>query len=524
MTPRRISLFVVAGIWLGMHVCIAADGLRDRRVQSFQNSDPVQIAILGAVAKPGVYEWTTQQGISAEQVIATAGGTRTDATGMLHIVRHGRSGLRTVLGQAQATPLEGGDVVIVEAAPAMTAMMAQRDPVGRVHVAIVNLLPAPVILTLSPEDAWLSSVKKLTGQQEQQQLRAEVISPRIVPKRDTEEAPIDVALMDGSVVVYAEETVSRETVPTLPGPLNRPSGKKLTKGTSSTAALPAPAALPGAPGRYQRQRSQVSADVEPPSASLPSPNAGPSLISPTAGEEVDDYTAEPVPFPVSEPVLQDKLPPPPPLEDALPKTAVILRKTGSDLRARPPRQLETNKPVIETSPGNSFFSSSLWIVWGSLGMLSVLSLAAYRAKRTLPLTMPQVPLTATQPAMAGDLLADLVQNRLPLIEEPVEFPMGLSYQGRPRQGMQPRLDTAHPQGISGEPHIVPEPVARAAPHFAVPVNRHPPVAAPVATPQPHRTPRQPTGEPVMSAGFAADDTGNAGLLDRVLTNVRRNRR
>jgi hypothetical protein len=129
----------------------------------------VFVGVMGQVARPGVYEFAEPRPTLGD-VLRRAGGLTRRATGAVRVVRGGRAGQQVFVDPNDpsshpfaGSPLRDGDILVADAAPnhQAEARDAESEPVP---VALVGVLPRPVILPVPPPHAHLASVLAFLGQ------------------------------------------------------------------------------------------------------------------------------------------------------------------------------------------------------------------------------------------------------------------------------------------------------------------------------------------------------------------------
>lgn len=210
----------------------------------------MHVAVVGSVAAPATYLFSAPT--TAARVLQAAGGLTADAGDNLLIVRQGRIHGPILLDSSDkelraAGPLMDGDVLVFKARRGVrTALYQTLEPgaVGRrgvenamteraTHVACIGLAPYPVVLPLPPgratEQALLLELLRLTPQLAERSVR------RVTDGSYTQD---DGSLQDGTVLWFDPQlTATRALRPVEPLPLPRTS-------LVDEPAVPQPAVAP----------------------------------------------------------------------------------------------------------------------------------------------------------------------------------------------------------------------------------------------------------------------------------------
>ena len=199
--------------------------------QSAQNSNDIQIGILGEVAKPGVYH-VDAGSLSVQSLVRRAGGLTDDASMSIRIVRQERVAQSLFFSHQADSQLMPGDVLVVEskralaavskvmeaelrANPVHTAAASSADPVG-VQVAFLNVLDSPVVVKLHAEDAQIEHVVQMLGQPIELAGSVRVLGPERIPSTTPQRTSGIPRLSDGAVLIFPRGSINRSKLPTLP--------------------------------------------------------------------------------------------------------------------------------------------------------------------------------------------------------------------------------------------------------------------------------------------------------------------
>ena len=210
---------------------------------SAQNSNNMQVGILGEIAKPGVYH-VDAGSLSVQSLVRRAGGLTDDASLSIRIVRQERV-IQSLFFSPQAdSRLMPGDVLVVESMRSLSAMSkvleggpranpvrqtaaSPADPTG-VQVAYVNVLDTPIVVKLHLEDARLERVVEMLGQPIELAGAVKVIDPQKASHVMAQVASGTLRLTDGSVLIFPRGSINRSKLPSLP----KPYGSEIAYGAS----------------------------------------------------------------------------------------------------------------------------------------------------------------------------------------------------------------------------------------------------------------------------------------------------
>jgi SLBB domain len=177
-------------------------GYQGPSIHSSRGTGQQFYSILGAVGKPGVYEFK-QNSIHVSELIKRSGGLNLK-TSNIHIVRNGRAGLMENVSSQNDPLLLKGDVVFIPGAV---------SDQNQVQVTLLNLIskPArPVTLLLKKEMASLDQLLTLLGQSPE--------SVRVIHAKASRKTVGETVhkLTTGTVLVFKPELVVTENIPALP--------------------------------------------------------------------------------------------------------------------------------------------------------------------------------------------------------------------------------------------------------------------------------------------------------------------
>ena len=230
--------------------------------------------VMGAVHKPGVYYQASGR-VSLAQLVITAGGISEQATGLVRIVLRGKPGLQTQLAADSAYELLSGDIVILDQRPVGTAQNLYRrsqsghasTPGQNEHqvIALVNVLPRPVILELTRPGVTVGQIYEWLHQDLKSPPGMRLIHPSLTPGTRMPADFLSISLVTGSVLVFDAATFNREALPALPAVFGEPQ-EVSTAGWNTRLEVPPGQAL---------LNHQVDASLVP--RTRTSPHAGPRI-------------------------------------------------------------------------------------------------------------------------------------------------------------------------------------------------------------------------------------------------------
>ncbi len=331
--------------------------------QSPQNSQDIQVGILGEIAAPGVYR-VDAASLSVQALVRRAGGLTEEASLSIRIVRQERVVQNLFFSPQADSPLMPGDVLIVESKRALSAMSkvldgrrpaspvvpaanSPADPTG-VQVAYVNVLDAPVVVKLHLDDARLERVVQMLGQPIELTGAVKVIDPQKASHTVAQVASGTLRLTDGSVLIFPKGSINHSRLPALP----KPHASEIV-----TGALPSMIGGPFGQAPELRSVGQMA-----PLISLPNRDSTSALNTVAA-----PVIAPPSTIPVAPPVPQfDPQAAPMPIVSGRPRIATLPFTGAAPLRnssslgpaesdpIAPPPQDEPQRPsVLENSASRS---------------------------------------------------------------------------------------------------------------------------------------------------------------------------
>ena len=195
------------------------------------------IAVMGAVSRPGTYHLDPSE-LNISSVIKRAGGLSKEATRTIHVIRQGRFNTRVYLSDDSndlSNLLLPGDLVIVEQKPSPNAVGNATEfvsdpttipasyeiaaPSPGIQVALLNVLDYPFVVVLRPEEANEINILDRLGQPAELHSHMRVLLPDGRPKK-SDATDSSMILVSGSSVVFDRGYVLRDQLPSsLPMPI-----------------------------------------------------------------------------------------------------------------------------------------------------------------------------------------------------------------------------------------------------------------------------------------------------------------
>ncbi|QDT93386.1 hypothetical protein [Gimesia algae] len=132
------------------------------------------VGLLGEFNRCAAYELSNQE-LQLNQIVSGAGGLTSDSSGVIRVIRGGRSSQDLFFNTEVDFPLMHGDVLIALkssanamnvsfSTPAQTAQLQQSSHSELIQIAILNLLDRPVVFGVRPEMADLAGILKCLRQ------------------------------------------------------------------------------------------------------------------------------------------------------------------------------------------------------------------------------------------------------------------------------------------------------------------------------------------------------------------------
>uniref|UniRef100_A0A7C2P7G9 Soluble ligand binding domain-containing protein n=1 Tax=Schlesneria paludicola TaxID=360056 RepID=A0A7C2P7G9_9PLAN len=399
------------------------------KVMTWEAPDPSRrdcYGILGDVARPGVYS-TSAREVTLQDLVQHSGGITAQASPTVRVVRQGRPAHSLLFSPTGRDVLQPRDVVVVDSASHHTSANAT-------WLCLVGVIDRPVVVPVRPELAQLTTIVRSMLDQSEELAKAVRVVP---PPRTTPLTRQDAFLPSGTVLVFDQGLLVTKNLPAFP----------------ETIAMEAP--LPAQPD--DRDHGLSSGESRQTTAAG-NANWSTSLAS----QSRDRVDATPVPFPTLDndatsaqptslpaPGSRFYVPPPPiaspPTDDEPPldpriaaDESVEVFPSAAALKGDSPTTTTQQPPV------------SWWHMLGISGTVACLIGIAIATRKYLehtgpvpppvlpefsrapsPLAEPMEsprnepmpsPPSVVAPATEPDDLADLLQGRLPIVTESVQFP------------------------------------------------------------------------------------------------------
>ncbi len=377
------------------------------------------LAIMGEVARPGVYE-VEEPRLPLLELVNRAGGATPLASGNVRIIRDGKAGEQTFLSPELKYELLPNDLVILDSwqsrsiqhnsarLPQEPAFPDSEGSPGTaaaatIQIGLVNLIARPVILNITLQEARLGTVLSLLRQSPDDIGELTVIKPLAGAESIYCDEAADMSLASGNILVFDQTTVEPDKLPPLPPTIGAPG--------ATAPPAPEPAApresIPQALTRMQAQAKRAS---------------------PT-GAPVEEFEVETASRPAA------------PAEASNAREPALLADSGRAGEEQQPAASHTGWLLLigAAVPGGVAFAVSRW-----------------RSRRQ---ARPNFPAAVPSERDGAGTLQLLISNALPIVEEPVRLPTEATIFGRPRLDSPHRFDTAH--ALHG-PHYAVEPATPAA--------------------------------------------------------------
>lgn len=453
----------------------AVGSLPPSTYQVSENVNELYIAIMGEIAKPGTYH-VNPTTLNLHSVVQRAGGFTADASPTIRIIRNGRPSHKEVFSEKVNSPLKPGDLLVVESklvtpgvsqsfdpGPEPTAIHANyqvRPSRPGVQIGLVNVVDYPVVLTLRTDEAYAGSIVENLGQPVGMLAKVD-----LYPRATTEPSKNTIRLVAGSVMVFPKGRVDRNRLPTtLPRPIE------------SEIAMGAQSSLIGSPHGQSSELRNLGQQLTPGLDSDRSRSNGSELQSllPAETDHSNDNTMPTMPS--AEPRRPRIATLPFSGTPRITSSSVGTRQADvpSDTIPEPDDVADEDDPANENNlddgsiPAKSAsFSllqlSIILLVVGSLICAAVLlrHVLETKSNSTAAIQQNASPIPASERTEvvtksqtdARTLLERLIKNEIPITVESIEFPTGLTLQGR--IAPQPVLRVDGPQSIlkQGGPHI-----------------------------------------------------------------------
>jgi hypothetical protein len=211
----------------------------------------IHFAVMGEVARPGVYE--TRGSCTLAQLIKRAGGITEDASESLRVYRSGRLAEQVFLASGGASPLFAGDLVVVERRAAFSARgrsaissRGSNAAASEVQIAFLGLIDRPVIIKMLGDQASVARIIEILRQPRDLAASIRVIAPS--GSRSCSPGSIDFAtrpLDSGTILVFPGKSIRAEALPAFPEPI----AETARDSSAAVGLLTRPADSPHAPER-----------------------------------------------------------------------------------------------------------------------------------------------------------------------------------------------------------------------------------------------------------------------------------
>jgi hypothetical protein len=374
-------------------------------------------AIMGEVARPGVFE-ATEQRLQLTELVERAGGTTPTASGNVRIIRAGRAGEQTFLTPGRGYEVQANDLVIVDARQSRpyrpggsgpdlpVDLDSSESPVEgsrTVQLGLVNVISRPLVLGLNPEEATLGKVLSFL-QQSPHRIRGVTIVKSLAPAESVACGEASgVRLASGSVLVFAPGTVDPKVLPPLPATVPVP---QIFAPPTSILAVPDKSepdeSIPQALTRIRAEKAATT--------------------PPLRGDHVCDLAPA--------------------------RSAAAMKGPAGSQPERKPVQAEPT--TVEPHPASSH-TGLLVLIGALIPGLVIFAVKHWGSRRRTETELPAKPLPELNAAQA---LKALISNTLPVIEEPLKLPSEREIFGHPRLDSPYRIDAAH---VLSGPHFPVEP-------------------------------------------------------------------
>ncbi|WP_417380907.1 hypothetical protein [Gimesia sp.] len=168
---RLLMVFLFTGTFQDAR---AQTVVREIGLPQVQVRESAVVGLLGEFNRCAAYELSNQE-LQLNQVVTGAGGLTSDSSGVIRVIRGGRSSQDLFFNTDVDFPLMHGDVLIALkspanvmnvsfSTPAQNAQLQQPQNSELVQIAILNLLDRPVVFGVRPEIADLAGILKCLRQ------------------------------------------------------------------------------------------------------------------------------------------------------------------------------------------------------------------------------------------------------------------------------------------------------------------------------------------------------------------------
>ncbi len=400
-------------------------------------------AILGAVKNSGVYQ-AAGAPITLGQLVSEAGGLSTTASPMAHIIRGSGPVKHVMFRPGSSVTIQHGDVVVFHriAGPSPDDIVMTAEGIPAVHVAFINLLPdRPVVVPLDLSMASLAGVQRALSQP------AGFSAGVRLYRQGSYESPqknldSQMPLLPGDVLLFPAVTPELAQAASAIGlPAAMPmEGSDQAHEPDSEQGLAAPAS-PDLTSELTISGPMDLGSMDDPSPAHRSvePIATSISLAPSGGATLADAFAPPIPESVDAAAQGDAIrtydAPAPPREDLHWGT---LRAGVAKPKAVNPTRSSMPLTTLPRASAKRAETDSATSVGGLAGVVLALSLlcfavsliwSRYDREPTTAIGMGAATHDLHSPSTRNEL-DELIENRIPLVEEETRLPEGLSYCGQ----------------------------------------------------------------------------------------------
>lgn len=435
------------------------DEIKMRVSQMTQGDTQPYVAVMGQIARPGVYELPAALPQLAE-FLNFAGGLTPNASGSLRVIRQGRSS-QFFLSARLSLQLLPDDLIIVESKQFVAgrqngktsaangwqrnaSTMSAAPPI--VQIGLVNLISRPVILDIPGEQVNLAQVLSLLHQPVAGNAEVTVIKPGSGVQNVSLEQAYETALATGMVLVFDPVTVNSGVLPRLPNTIR--------------AGDNAEPAVTGASAGSDPPQTTVSA-TDLASGAQPAGHEALPVPQETLPVSSDTSNAASKPESVDEsPAGSRKKTFPEPGSDAQSSGSLTESPDFQPLPDATDEKAAATEPIAAAAQP----AKSIW-PWLLVAGIVACCIGVALRLRTRNRSQRVATLAIAQPVGPPEnSLELLISGALPIVEEALQLPYECEIFGRPLETSPYRTDPA--QALSG-PHYVPQPNSTTAPAIVV---------------------------------------------------------
>jgi len=538
MYRRCFSLAVplMLGLLLAPNSAVQAQQLRYASPSFAGNSsgrDPLcYVAVIGEVKRPGVYSTSSTDYPKLVDIIQQAGGLTDKASANVRIVRDKKVAVRTFLSPGIRESLFSGDVVVVDGhrhgrrrAGSLTKQHSQGGETPRVvaeidepavQIALVNVMSRPVVLkNVPPSLATVQGIASYLRQQPQVD-RISVIVTNPSPVKQNQDSASTEQLSNGAVLVFEESFVDRANLPDLPDAVQIDA--PVPPGSETTKSQPHEVIGDNreTTGEDSPGRAYVAGSGTEHKAFHSNWNRGALVLLPH-GEASDtplystpsDFNRHRESMRAGNPSASPQAEP----GNELPDTEFAMVRTPGHASVSTPAGEPSAIAATSIDSISNRIDTTTFLVCltGAVAAFAAFALLWTMARRVA--ITASVPITQSGQARIG--LDALINDELPLTEEPMQLPSQMKFYGHPAGQRKIRIDAG--QQV-------------AAPHFSrssstKEAERQQHESANSASPGTSSDQALPSNGPVADSGsrqarpMIHSPEQSSGLLDRVLTTI-----